>query len=186
MQSWPDAPATVMQNVYLEALWRAGADEAIVAPRSHHHRGREALPRSGSMGSMLVGGGDVDPAALRPVRAIRSNVRHRRRRRTSLETSRWPRRRSISASRRWRSAAGLQVLNVALGGSRCTSTSRTRRGSNTTASRERDIPKHAVDVEAALAPVEDAGRRDSHGVVLELPPPGRSMQLGAGLGSKRA
>ena len=60
VRSWPDAPATVMQNVYLEGLWRAGADEAIVAPRSVNlGDARRYLSRFD--GLVLVGGGDVAP-----------------------------------------------------------------------------------------------------------------------------
>ena len=60
VQSWPDASATVMQNVYLEAIWRSGADEAIVAPRSISvDDAKRYLDRMD--GLVLVGGGDVDP-----------------------------------------------------------------------------------------------------------------------------
>lgn len=60
VQAWPDASATVMQNVYLDALWRSGADEAIVAPRSISvDDAKQYLERMD--GLVLVGGGDVDP-----------------------------------------------------------------------------------------------------------------------------
>ena len=61
VHKWPDSPATVMQNVYLEALWRAGCDEAIVAPRSWSLEAARAY-LSRLDGLVLVGGGDVDPA----------------------------------------------------------------------------------------------------------------------------
>ena len=49
-----------MQNVYLDALWRSGADEAIVAPRSISvDDAKHYLERMD--GLVLVGGGDVDP-----------------------------------------------------------------------------------------------------------------------------
>lgn len=61
VHKWPDSAATVMQNVYLEALWRAGCDEAIVAPRMwSFDDARSFLSRLD--GLVLVGGGDVDPA----------------------------------------------------------------------------------------------------------------------------
>lgn len=57
---WPNTPATVVQNLYLEALWRAGGDEAVVAPRmTTDEEARAYLARFD--GLILVGGGDVDP-----------------------------------------------------------------------------------------------------------------------------
>lgn len=58
---WPNTPATVVQNLYLEALWRAGGDEAVVAPRLMTEADAVAY-LSRFDGLILVGGGDVDPA----------------------------------------------------------------------------------------------------------------------------
>lgn len=50
-----------MQYTYLESLWRAGCDEAIVAPRPlSDAEARNYLSRVD--GLVLVGGGDMDPA----------------------------------------------------------------------------------------------------------------------------
>jgi putative glutamine amidotransferase len=61
VKNWPDTPSAVMQYTYLDALWNAGGDEAIVAPRLTD---REAMCAYLSRfdGLMLVGGGDIDPA----------------------------------------------------------------------------------------------------------------------------
>ena len=60
VKNWPDTPSAVMQYTYLDALWNAGGDEAIVAPRLTD---REAMCAYLSRfdGLLLVGGGDVDP-----------------------------------------------------------------------------------------------------------------------------
>jgi putative glutamine amidotransferase len=50
-----------MQRFYLEGLWRAGADECIVAPRDVDMDWAHGLV-SRVDGVVLVGGGDVDPA----------------------------------------------------------------------------------------------------------------------------
>jgi putative glutamine amidotransferase len=61
VKNWPDTPSAVMQYTYLDALWRAGADEAIVAPKLTNREDMRAY-LSRFDGLMLVGGGDIDPA----------------------------------------------------------------------------------------------------------------------------
>ena len=61
VKSWPDTPSAVMQYTYLEALWNAGGDEAIVAPRLTDREAMRAY-LSRFDGLVLVGGGDVDPS----------------------------------------------------------------------------------------------------------------------------
>lgn len=57
---WPGTAATVVQNLYLEAVWRAGGMEAVVAPRNIDvDEACDLLDRVD--GLVLVGGGDVDP-----------------------------------------------------------------------------------------------------------------------------
>jgi putative glutamine amidotransferase len=61
VSSWPATHAAVVQRTYLEGLWRAGADECVVAPRQvDDDWARSLLGRVD--GLVLVGGGDVDPA----------------------------------------------------------------------------------------------------------------------------
>lgn len=60
VSQWPSTHAAVMQMTYLEALWRAGGDEAILAPRSITDAEAEHL-LSRVDGLILVGGGDMDP-----------------------------------------------------------------------------------------------------------------------------
>jgi putative glutamine amidotransferase len=57
---WPDTPAAVMQYTYIDALWRAGGMEAIIAPRFMGDDEADELV-SRLDGLILVGGGDVDP-----------------------------------------------------------------------------------------------------------------------------
>ena len=61
VKNWPDTPSAVMQYTYLDALWNAGGDEAIVAPRLTDREAMRAY-LSRFDGLMLVGGGDVDPS----------------------------------------------------------------------------------------------------------------------------
>jgi putative glutamine amidotransferase len=56
---WPATAATVVQNLYLEGVWRAGGMEAVIAPREIDVDTARALLRRVDG---LVGGGDVDPA----------------------------------------------------------------------------------------------------------------------------
>ncbi len=60
VSSWPTTAAAVVQRTYLDAIWRAGADECLVAPRHvDDDWARSYLDRFD--GLVLVGGGDVDP-----------------------------------------------------------------------------------------------------------------------------
>jgi putative glutamine amidotransferase len=61
VKNWPDTPSAVMQYTYLDALWNAGGDEAIVAPKLTDREAMRAY-LSRFDGLMLVGGGDVDPS----------------------------------------------------------------------------------------------------------------------------
>lgn len=61
MSSWPTTSAAVVQSTYLEAIWRAGGDESIVAPRAVDDAWAEDYLERFD-GLVLVGGGDVDPA----------------------------------------------------------------------------------------------------------------------------
>jgi putative glutamine amidotransferase len=61
VSGWPDTQAAVMQMLYVESIWRAGCLEAMVAPRNlTHDDALDLLSRVD--GLVLVGGGDVDPA----------------------------------------------------------------------------------------------------------------------------
>ncbi len=61
VRGWPTTEAAAVQYTYLESLWRAGCDEAIVAPRIRSvAEARAYLSRID--GLVLVGGGDMDPA----------------------------------------------------------------------------------------------------------------------------
>ncbi len=61
VSGWPDTQASVMQHTYLDAVWRAGGLEAIIAPRFlADDEADELVARLD--GLVLVGGGDVDPA----------------------------------------------------------------------------------------------------------------------------
>ena len=60
VSQWPVTGAAVMQMTYLEALWRAGGDEAILAPRTiTDEQAGDLMSRFD--GLILVGGGDMDP-----------------------------------------------------------------------------------------------------------------------------
>lgn len=61
VSGWPGTGAAVMQNTYLEALWRAGGLEAMFAPRLITDDEADAMVARID-GLILVGGGDVDPA----------------------------------------------------------------------------------------------------------------------------
>jgi putative glutamine amidotransferase len=61
VKNWPDTPSAVMQYTYLEALWNAGGNEAIVAPKVTDREAMRAY-LSRFDGLMLVGGGDIDPS----------------------------------------------------------------------------------------------------------------------------
>jgi putative glutamine amidotransferase len=58
---WPVTAAAVMQRTYLDAIWRAGGMESMVAPRRTSFDDMRAYLRRVD-GLILVGGGDVDPA----------------------------------------------------------------------------------------------------------------------------
>jgi putative glutamine amidotransferase len=61
VSGWSDTTAAVMQMLYVEAIWRAGCHESMLAPRHITHD--DALDILGRVdGLVLVGGGDVDPA----------------------------------------------------------------------------------------------------------------------------
>ncbi len=61
VSNWPQTRATVAQQTYLEGIWRSGANEAILSPRlMNTDEARDVLSRVD--GLVLVGGGDVDPA----------------------------------------------------------------------------------------------------------------------------
>ncbi len=61
VSGWVDTPAAVMQMLYVEAIWRAGCHESMLAPRHlSHDDALDLLQRVD--GLVLVGGGDVDPA----------------------------------------------------------------------------------------------------------------------------
>ena len=60
VKNWPDTSSAVMQYTYLDALWKAGGDEAIVAPKVTDREAMRAY-LSRFDGLMLVGGGDIDP-----------------------------------------------------------------------------------------------------------------------------
>lgn len=61
VSGWPDVDSAVMQQTYLDAVWRAGGNDAIIAPRDLAHNVALDL-MSRVDGLVLVGGGDVDPA----------------------------------------------------------------------------------------------------------------------------
>lgn len=61
VSGWPDSHASVMQHTYLDGVWRAGGMEAIIAPRALADDEADELV-SRLDGLILVGGGDVDPA----------------------------------------------------------------------------------------------------------------------------
>jgi putative glutamine amidotransferase len=59
--NWPGTRAAVMQQTYLDGVWRAGGNDAMIAPRPMTtDDAKEILCRVD--GLVLVGGGDVDPA----------------------------------------------------------------------------------------------------------------------------
>ncbi len=61
VSGWIDTDAAVMQMLYVEAIWRAGCNESMLAPRHlTHDDALDVLSRVD--GLVLVGGGDVDPA----------------------------------------------------------------------------------------------------------------------------
>jgi putative glutamine amidotransferase len=60
VSSWPTTAAAVVQRTYLDAIWRAGADECLVAPRLVDYGWAESYLERFD-GLVLVGGGDVDP-----------------------------------------------------------------------------------------------------------------------------
>jgi putative glutamine amidotransferase len=61
VKAWADTGSAVMQETYLQSLWRAGAMESIVAPRETSVDDMRAY-LSRVDGLVLVGGGDIDPA----------------------------------------------------------------------------------------------------------------------------
>jgi putative glutamine amidotransferase len=61
VSGWDTTTAAVMQMLYVEAIWRAGCNESMLAPRHiDHDDALDLLKRVD--GLVLVGGGDVDPA----------------------------------------------------------------------------------------------------------------------------
>ena len=112
VSGWPDTPSAVMQNTYLEALWRAGGLEAVLAPRMLTDDDAEAIV--GRLdGLILVGGGDVDPALYGAARHehvygvfAESDALEMALARAAVKLNR-----PLLAICR-----GMQVLNVALGG----------------------------------------------------------------------
>ena len=61
VSGWPETDAAVMQRTYLNAVWRAGGIEALFAPRMVSDADADAMVARVD-GLVLVGGGDVDPA----------------------------------------------------------------------------------------------------------------------------
>ncbi len=61
VSQWPETAAAVMQRTYLESIWRAGGMEAMIAPRQTTVDDMRAY-LSRVDGLVLVGGSDVDPA----------------------------------------------------------------------------------------------------------------------------
>jgi putative glutamine amidotransferase len=61
VKGWGSTPAAVAQYTYLESIWRAGCDEAMVAPRMRSVDDAASFLRRVD-GLVLVGGGDIDPA----------------------------------------------------------------------------------------------------------------------------
>ena len=109
---WPDTGAAVMQRTYLDALWRAGGLEAIVAPRLiGSGEATELVDRLD--GLILVGGGDVDPARYRAERHEHVYGVDDTSDELELALVRAALRRGIPVLAICR---GMQVLNVALGG----------------------------------------------------------------------
>jgi putative glutamine amidotransferase len=66
VRGWASTEAAAIQYTYLEALWRAGCDEAVIAPRSDAWIDAWDVDAAKGLlarvdGLVLVGGGDVDP-----------------------------------------------------------------------------------------------------------------------------
>ncbi len=109
---WPDSEAAVMQMRYLEGIWRAGGMEAIVAPRMlTADDAADYLSRVD--GLVLVGGGDVDPAIYGaiPERQVYGVEPHSDALELALSRAAVAQGLPTLAICR-----GMQVLNVALGG----------------------------------------------------------------------
>jgi putative glutamine amidotransferase len=115
VSGWSDLPAAVMQRSYLEGIWRAGCLEAMIAPRSlTDNEADDLLARMD--GLVLVGGGDIDPAhygqdahpEVYGVNALSDALEL-----TLVKAAVRARIPTLAICR------GMQVLNVALGGTLC-------------------------------------------------------------------
>lgn len=105
--------ATVVQDAYLEGLWRAGADELVIAPRRTDEEHLERV-LSRVDGLLLCGGPDVDPARYGQERHPTTYGVDERLDSTEIAASRVAVRSGLPLLAICR---GMQVLNVALGGS---------------------------------------------------------------------
>jgi putative glutamine amidotransferase len=104
--------SAVVQCTYLEALWRAGAVEAVVAPREITLDVAAAIVARVD-GLLLVGGGDVDPARYgsKPHERLYGVNAHSDSLELALVDAAWRARLPVLAICR-----GAQVVNVARGG----------------------------------------------------------------------
>lgn len=112
VKNWPSTSATVAQMTYIEAVWQAGGDPAILAPRPLDDDHADALLRRFD-GLVLVGGGDIDPAEYGQERSPRVYGIEPASDALELALARAALRLGTPTLAICR---GLQVLNVALGG----------------------------------------------------------------------
>lgn len=113
VHGWTTSTATVMQDTYLEALWRSGADELVIAPRLTDEAHLERV-LSRVDGLLLAGGPDVDPARYGQDRHPTTYGVDERHDATELAACRVAVRTGLPLLAICR---GMQVLCVALGGS---------------------------------------------------------------------
>lgn len=112
VSGWPDTHASVMQHTYLDGVWRAGGMEAIIAPRIvGDDEADEIVSRLD--GLVLVGGGDVDPELYGAERHERVYGVDAASDALEIALSRAAVRAELPLLAICR---GMQVLNVALGG----------------------------------------------------------------------
>jgi putative glutamine amidotransferase len=112
IQSWHE-DAVAMQTTYVESLHRAGAQEAILAPRPIEREQAAALMERFD-GLLLVGGGDVDPRHYGQDPVPESYGIDREADLFEMALVREAMRRELPVLAVCR---GLQVINVMLGGS---------------------------------------------------------------------